>query len=456
MSDDNDPFAAFNSDKTVIKPSAGRPKPAAPGAPAGGGQQPPQQGQASMQPSGVSGRDAPLSIDALTTTGMNPLVAAAMPLLAAAPRVRTTARHPNPAGLRDALSEGIRKFENQARAQGLPNDQVIASRYILCTLLDEAAASTPWGGSGVWSAHSLLVQFHNETWGGEKVFQLMSKLAENVAGNRNLLELLYVTLAFGFEGRYRVIENGRAQLDSVRERLAGLLKQQRGSYERALSPRWEGQPVAGQRIRDGIPLWVIASVSALVLGLIFIGLRFKLNDLAQPTFAALASLDAKAAQVAAPSPPPPPAPTPRLATFLKPEIDAGLVRVQDFADRSIVTIKGDGFFEPGSAVISSAVRPLLPRIAAGLNSVPGTVLITGHTDNQPIRTVRYPSNWHLSQDRANTVRDELAKTVKPERMRAEGKADSESVADNSTPEGRAKNRRVEITLIVQQPQAAAQ
>jgi len=458
MSDDNDPFAAFNSDKTVIKPSAGRPKPAAPGAPTGAGQQPPpqQQGQASMQPSGVSGRDAPLSIDALTTTGMNPLVAAAMPLLAAAPRVRTTARHPNPAGLRDALSEGIRKFENQARAQGLPNDQVIASRYILCTLLDESAASTPWGGSGVWSAHSLLVQFHNETWGGEKVFQLMSKLAENVAGNRNLLELLYVALAFGFEGRYRVIENGRAQLDSVRERLAGLLKQQRGGYERALSPRWEGQPVAGQRIRDGIPLWVIASVSALLLGLIFIGLRFKLNDLAQPTFTALASLDAKAAQVAAPSPPPPPAQAPRLATFLKPEIDAGLVRVQDFADRSIVTIKGDGFFEPGSAVISSAVRPLLPRIAAGLNSVPGTVLITGHTDNQPIRTVRYPSNWHLSQDRANTVRDELAKTVKPERMRAEGKADSESVADNSTPEGRAKNRRVEITLIVQQPQAAAQ
>ncbi len=457
MSDDDksDPFAAFNSDKTVIKPSAGRGRPAAPGGPAPGGA-PPVAGPALGTP--ANSRDAPLAIDALTTTGLNPLVAAAMPLLAAAPRVRTTARHANPAGLRDALSEGIRKFENQARAQGLPNEQVIAARYILCTLLDESAASTPWGGSGVWSAQSLLVQFHNETWGGEKVFQLMSKLAENVAANRNLLELLYVVLSFGFEGRYRVIENGRAQLDSVRERLSHLLKQQRGGYDKALSPRWEGQAATVRRIRDGIPLWVIASIAALLLGLVFMGLRFRLNDLAQPAFTALASLDAKAAQVAAASPPPPPplpAPAPRLATLLKPEIDAGLVQVQDFADRSVVTIKGDGFFDPGSASISSAVRPLLPRIAAAMNSVPGQILITGHTDNQPIRTLRYPSNWHLSQDRADTVKNELAKTVKPERMRAEGKADSEAVASNATPEGRSKNRRVELTLIVQQPTAAA-
>ena len=82
------------------------------------------------------------------------------------------------------------------------------------------------------------------------------------------------------------------------------------------------------------------------------------------------------------------------------------------------------------------------------------MLITGHTDNQPIRTLRYPSNWHLSQDRADAVKAELAKTVKPDRLRAEGRADSESVADNATPAGRTKNRRVEVTLFVQQPGAA--
>jgi type VI secretion system protein ImpK len=439
MTDNNDPFAAFGSDRTVIKPSAGS-------APRAGAAVPEAAPAAAAAP---TGREAPLAMDALMTASVNPLVAAAAPLLAAGPRVRTTARHPNPAGLKDALADGVRKFEAQARAQGLSNEQVVAGRYILCTFLDECAASTPWGGAGAWSAQSLLVQFHNETWGGEKVYQLMSKLAENVEANRNLLELLYVVLALGFEGRYRVLDNGRAQLDSVRERLVQMLRQSRGSYEKALSPRWQGVEQREARLHEGLPLWVMASVVALLLGVVFAGLRFKLGGDAEGAFSMLAALDAKAAQVAAVAPPPPPAaPKPRLAGFLKPEVDAGLVQVQDLADRSIVIIKGDGFFEPGSAVVSGRVLPLLGRIAQALNDTPGRVLVTGHTDNQPIRTLRYPSNWHLSQDRADAVKAEVAKTVKPERMRAEGRADSEAVADNGTPQGRAKNRRVEITLFV--------
>ncbi|MGL6111653.1 MAG: DotU family type VI secretion system protein [Rubrivivax sp.] len=442
MSDNNDPFAAFGSDRTVIKPSAGRtPRPAADAA----------DGMATAPVPAAAGKDAPLSMDALMTASLNPLVAAAAPLLAAAPRVRATARHPNPAGLKDALAEGVRKFEAQARAQGLPNEQVIAARYILCTLLDESAASTPWGSSGAWSAQSLLVQFHNETWGGEKVFQLMSKLAENVEPNRNLLELLYVVLAFGFEGRYRVIDNGRGHLDSVRERLVQLLRQGRASPEKALSPRWQGVQQKVAKLRDGLPLWVIASIGALVLGLVFMALRFKLGDVAEPSFNTLQALDAKAATVAAPPPPKPPAAQPRLAGFLQPEIAAGLVQVQDLADRSVVTIKGDGFFEPGSAVIATSVLPLLGRIGQALNDTPGAVQIAGHTDNQPIRTLRFPSNWHLSQARADAVKAELSAKVKPERMRAEGRADGEPLAQNTSPLGRAKNRRVEVTLFVQRP-----
>ena len=115
------------------------------------------------------------------------------------------------------------------------------------------------------------------------------------------------------------------------------------------------------------------------------------------------------------------------------------MQVRDLADRSIVVIKGDGFFEPGSAVIADRTLPLLARIAEGLKATPGTVLITGHTDNQPIRTLRYPSNWHLSQDRANAVKTLLGESgVKPERMRAEGRADAEPVDPSPTPAGRAK------------------
>lgn len=438
--DPNDPFSAFESERTVIKPGAGR-APARGAAPAGAAAVPPAGGVAAP-----IGKEAPLAIDALMTANLNPLVAAASPLLSAAPRIRSMAQHPNPAGLKDALADGIRKFEAQARAEGLPNEQVIAGRYILCTLLDESAASTPWGGSGVWANQSLLVQFHNETWGGEKIFQLMSKLAENVAANRNLLELLYVVLSFGFEGRYRVANDGKAQLDSIRTRLSQMLRQQRGGGDKTLSPRWEGVPAKDARLGEGVPMWVVMSLAALVLMVVYVALRLSINAHSDPVFATLRGLDAKAAPVVAP---PLPAPAPRLAQLLKPDVDAGLITVRDLADRSIVVIKGDGFFEPGSAVLADRVKPLIGRIQAALQAMPGPVLITGHTDNQPIRSLRYPSNWHLSQDRANAVKTQLATTLKPERLRAEGRADAEPVGDNASPAGRAQNRRVEITLFVQ-------
>lgn len=438
----DDPFAAFGQDRTVIKPSAGRApaggaaapaRPAAPAAPAG------------PTPAGPVGREAPMAIDALTTASLNPLVAAAMPLLSAAPRIRHSAQHPNPAGLKEALAEGIRAFEAKARGEGLPNEQVIAGRYILCTLLDESAASTPWGGSGAWAAQSLLVQFHNESWGGEKVFALMAKLAENVPANRHLLELLYVCLAFGFEGRYRVIDNGRAQLDGVRSRLSQMLRQGH-TPDTALSPRWQGAEPGERGLRQRLPLWAIAAATALVLLLVYIGLRFSINGASDDVFTTLRSFDVKTAAVAAPAPPPA---APRLAALLDADIKAGLLQVNDLADRSVVVIKGDGLFGPGSAEVSSELRPLVLRIGEALQRLKGTVLVTGHTDNQPIRSLRFPSNWHLSQARAEAFRNLLSERVEIGRLRAEGRADAESLADNATPAGRAKNRRVEVTLMVQ-------
>ena len=150
--------------------------------------------------------------------------------------------------------------------------------------------------------------------------------------------------------------------------------------------------------------------------------------------------------MAAPAPPPA---APRLATLLDADIKAGLLQVNDLADRSVVVIKGDGLFGPGSAEVSGDLRPLVLRIGEALQRLKGPVLVTGHTDNQPIRSLRFPSNWHLSQARAEAFRNLLSERVEIGRLRAEGRADAESLADNTTPAGRAKNRRVEVTLMVQ-------
>ena len=428
---DSDPFSAFETDRTVIKPSAGRgtrpivnPTVAAP------------QPETAPLPELVGG------------AGLGLVLQLASPLLIAAARIRAMPQHANPQALRSSLVDAVGKFERDARARGMPNDQVVASRYILCTYIDECASNTPWGGSGAWSAQSLLVQFHNEAWGGEKVFQLMGKLAENAATNRSLLELIYCVLSLGFEGRYRVIQNGRLQLDSVREKLALKLREEAGSAMGELSPKWRGVAVAGQGLRDGLSIWVVAIAVSLILALTFAVLRFSISDKTDRVFSELQALGMKVPSVPVPVFPVSPAPSvvPRLSGLLKPEIDAGLIEVRDLADRSIVTIRGDGFFEPGSAEVGPRVLPLLRRIAEELARIEGQILVTGHTDNQPIRSLRFPSNWHLSEERAKSVKSKLALTLKPERIHSEGLADTQPIADNSTPLGRAKNRRVEVTL----------
>ncbi|CAD5369288.1 Outer membrane protein ImpK/VasF, OmpA/MotB domain [Rubrivivax sp. A210] len=434
----HDPFASFEADRTVIKPSAGRGARAAP---------------AAVPASTPRAPEVPLP-DLPAHASLNPLVQAAAPLLSAAPRIRATVRHSDPAGLRANLVESIKRFEAVARGRGLPNDQVVAARYVLCTLIDESASSTPWGGSGAWSSQSLLVHFHNEAWGGEKVFQLLQRLAEQPQQQRNLLELIYVVLTLGFEGRYRVADNGRAQLDALRERLAAKLRELAGAADRELSPQWQGVAAAPVRLSDGVPVWVVGAALAGLLLALFLLLRLTLNAQTDATFTALQALDARAAPVAA-APPPPVAPAapppPRLAGLLKADIDAGAVEVRDLADRSIVTLRGDGVFDAGSSDVSARVRPLLLRIGAALGQVQGPVLIAGHTDNQPIRSLRYPSNWHLSRDRAASVKALLGGSVKPERLTAEGHADTEPLADNGSAEGRARNRRVEITLLAAAP-----
>jgi len=384
---------------------------------------------------------------------INPIVAAANPLLSLVPQLRSSVAHPDTVGLRDLLLRQLGAFETAARSQGVTPEQVLAARYALCTLVDESVSLTPWGGSGQWANNSLLVTLYKEVWGGEKFFLLLAKMAEDPDKNINLLELMYVCLALGFEGRYRAIDGGKAQLEVVRERLYQMIRRQRGEPEHNLSPHWRGlRTTVGRTVRF-LPLWVTVAVAALVLAGVFIALSISLNKTSDNVFGKLARLRLAA-------PPAPPAPiaaavptpvSPRLSKFLAEDIKNGLVNVREDETTSVVSIRGDGLFEPGSDIIEKPYESVIARIADALNKVPGRVTVTGHTDDRPIRSVRFPSNWHLSQERADSVVRLMSKTVtQPERLKGEGRADTEPVAPNDTPANRARNRRVEIVLKVGQ------
>jgi len=381
-------------------------------------------------------------------SGTNPLVAAANPLLDLIPQIRATAAHPSPAILREHLLDEVRQFELRAQQAGIANETILGARYCLCTALDEAAALTPWGGGGVWSAHSLLVTFHNETWGGEKFFQLLAKLSQNPAQHLDLLELLYYCLLLGFEGRYRVIDNGRSQLETLRQRLLRILRGARGDYPLALSPHWRDAPAQTPLRRLPVPLWVFGALAAVLALALYWGLGWRLGGQSDDVFASIGKLKPPTVQIA-PAVVKRPAPAPRLAVFLAPEIRDQLVSVRDEVDRSVVVLRGDGVFESGASSVRDQYLPVLSRVADALRETQGSILVRGYSDNTPMRSARFPSNWHLSQARADAVKEMLERRLgQTARVRAEGRGDADPVAPNDTAAGRALNRRVEITVLV--------
>ena len=379
--------------------------------------------------------------------GPNPLVANASVLLNTVPTIRRSLNHADPAGLREYLLRAITEFEQRARAAGASPEHVLISRYALCTMIDEAVANMPWGASPEWVQRSLLVTLHREGFGGEKFFQLLEKAMEDPRRNIDLLELMYVCIALGFQGRYRVMDNGRQQLDALRDRLHEVIRRERGEFERDLSGKWKGvQRVAKPLVRR-LSVWLVLAAVALLLFVLYLVFALVLASKSDPVFNTLAAIHSDVGDLKRAPPPPPPPAAPRLKPLLLNEILAGQVDVDEDAVSSHVIIHGDKFYDPGSAEIKPDLLPVINRIAQAINQVPGVVTVSGHTDNQPTkRSLRFPSNYELSLERARGVASLLGQTVQNHTIKAEGLADSKPIAPNATPEGRAQNRRVEITL----------
>src|SRR5262249_1477587 len=147
--------------------------------------------------------------------------------------------------------------------------------------------------SGAWAEHNLLQEFHDERDGGEKAFKLLERLGEDVAANADVLELFYVCIALGFEGRYRTKQNGRAQLNAIAARVVEVLHPGVDKQNaRTLSLRWAGVPMQRSRTLSVLPLWVVIALGgAIVLGT-FLFLNARLNSLSRPVFNQIAAVPA--------------------------------------------------------------------------------------------------------------------------------------------------------------------
>ncbi|MFT5083872.1 MAG: type VI secretion system protein ImpK [Lentisphaeria bacterium] len=298
-------MSSDDSDRTVFKPAISgspdhtlmRPMP--------GGRNFGDSGNTLQQPAPLAGvvprnaqRQAP-AMDSQASyfriaSGLNPLVDAASPLIAVFEKTRKSMSHPNVGGLHQRLTSEIRIFETRVREMGVAPEIALSTRYLLCSALDEAVLNTPWGSDSAWAQRTLLSVFHNETSGGEKFFLILDRVRQSPAENINVLELIYILLSLGFEGKYRLMSRGRDAIETIRDDLFSIIRNYRGEYERNLSDRWQGLGQSKNTLAHYIPMWVIVTLVVALLFFGFSGFRYWLYETATPVYEQLETISTAA------------------------------------------------------------------------------------------------------------------------------------------------------------------
>ncbi|BAP77195.1 DotU family type IV / VI secretion systemprotein [Pseudomonas sp. MT-1] len=222
---------------------------------------------------------------------LNPLVAAASSLLSEVVRLKHSYEGEDLLALNQRLSRELKLFEHRALHDGAESSQVMAARYVLCTAIDEAVVTTPWGNESEWSQMSLLSSFHNETFGGEKFFQLLERLSRNPVKHLPMLELMYLCLSLGFEGKYRVMPRGMLELEAVRDSLYRQIRQLRGDVPREVSPHWQGLKDTRRRLVRIVPWWMVALCTLICLGMLYAGFAWVLGEQRETVLQPYQSID---------------------------------------------------------------------------------------------------------------------------------------------------------------------
>lgn len=209
----------------------------------------------------------------------NRLIDAATPLLGLVIRVRRLADFQGVERLYQQVVDEVAAIDRELVEQGYERPTVVAYRYVLCAFIDEAVLGTDWGSHSVWSQHSLLSRFHNETWGGEKVFAITSRMEQEPDRYRDMLEFIHLCLCLGFEGRYKVLANGRDEYEQIIRGLNEQIRTLRSDPDlQPLANALENVAAARNRLRSGLPLWSIGGLFLAAMGGVYFLYNMALNE----------------------------------------------------------------------------------------------------------------------------------------------------------------------------------
>jgi len=196
--------------------------------------------------------------------GINPLVDGALPLFGLVIRLRRIEDYEDIARLYATVRDQIAALDEEIRQHSYDGATQLAYRYALCSFIDEAVLGTPWGRSSLWAERSLLSVYHNETWGGEKFFTVLSRMLMDPVKYRDVLELKYLCLCLGFKGKYGLQHNQAEALQAIIGKLHHVLRGLRGDAPEQLTDAQAN--IASRRYRIGRQWpWWTPWASALVV-----------------------------------------------------------------------------------------------------------------------------------------------------------------------------------------------
>jgi type VI secretion system protein ImpK len=384
---------------------------------------------------------------------------AAGPLLQLLGRLRVALMRASFASLMEQVADAVKFFETDIRSAGISEQQANTAKYILCATADDIVQHIPTEDRHVWTQYSMLSRFFGERVGGVRFFEILDRLKADPLANYPVLELQHACLALGFQGMHRTSPNGLPSLQTIQRNLYEMLRRVRPKSDTDLSPHWRGQELANRQLRTRVPAWMVAAVVAALLTAGYFTLRMLLSAGAENAAAVALALhpgdpiELKRRVIAPPPPPPPPPPPDRITQLqriraaLATEKLACAMTADQTGSFIIIRVCDLVLFEAGRATVLDAFKPVAARVAATLDKEPKHIKVVGHTDNTPISTVRFPSNFELSVERAKAVAAVLKPGLTdPGRIDIEGKGPDAPIASNATPEGRARNRRVEIFI----------
>lgn len=205
----------------------------------------------------------------LRGTFQNPMIDAAMPLFGLVMRLRTLDSLPNIQEVHHQVRTQVDNIVEEMRQRGYEPAQLLAYSYALCLYLDEAVMSRPWGSNSCWSQESLLSIFHHETWGGEKIYTVLSRLMQEPQRYIDVLEFLYLCLCLGLKGKYGLAPNGDEAVNALLQQIYTLIRQVRGPVQEQVCDPLANVAPSDFRMHRQWPWWGPLLISAVAMAMVY-------------------------------------------------------------------------------------------------------------------------------------------------------------------------------------------